>query len=105
MDVGEAPVGEGSDDGGDKLGKCEGGHESERGALHEEESVRTGNEDQRLGDDSNLQVDDHVQLPIVVVVSRGSGTVLKHRAELVVEEGCPDDDRNKSDTGRPKSAR
>ena len=95
MDVGEAPVGEGSDDGGDKLSKCEGSHESERGALHEEETVRPGNEDEGLRNDRNLEVDNRVQDTVVVVV-RLNSLILEVNTELVVEERGLDADSNKS---------
>lgn len=70
MNVGEAPVGISSDNGGDQLSNAEGTHEGERRTLHEEESVRTSDEDEGLRDDGNLEVHDHVKLGIVVV---GSG--------------------------------
>lgn len=70
-DVGEAPVAVRSDDAGDKLSQTEGEEKSSRGSLHEEEAVRSGHEDQGLGDDSHLQVNNHVKLRIVVVFRSG----------------------------------
>lgn len=58
MNLREAPVTVDSDDGRNELGNAEGTHESERGSLHEEEAVRTRDEDERLRDDRDLQVHD-----------------------------------------------
>lgn len=61
--------------------------------------MRTGNEDQSLGDDGNLKVDNHVQLVVIVINSLTGGSV-QADAELVLEERRVDDDSNKSDTVR-----
>lgn len=95
MDVSEAPVGVRGDDGGDELSDTEGTEQRERRALHEEETVRTGDEDQGLRDDGDLEVDDHVQLRVVVVDR--AGRVLEADTELVLEERSLDDDNNKDD--------
>ena len=95
MDVSEAPVTVDGDDRGHKLGETEGAEQSHRGALHEEETVRTSNEDEGLRDDRNLEVDDRVQDTVVVVV-RLDSLVLKVDTELVVEERGLDADSNKS---------
>lgn len=47
-DGSEAPVGVSGNDRRDDLGDNEGTHESERGSLHEEEAMRTSNEDKSL---------------------------------------------------------
>ena len=98
MDVSEAPVGVDSDDRRNELSQAEGEHEGVRRALHEEEAVRTGDEDERLRDDGDLEVDDRVQLPVVRVDGEGSR---KRNAELVLEEGRLLDDDDKRD---PESA-
>ena len=100
MNLGEAPVGVRSDDGRDELSKGEGEHEGERGTLHEEESMRTSDEDEGLGDDGNLEVHDHVKLRIVVVIDSGGSTVGESDTELVVEPSGTDDDGNKGDARR-----
>ena len=93
--VGELPVGVGSDDGRHELSDTESTEQCSRGTFHEEESMRTGDEDQSLGDDGNLEVDNHVDL-------RGVGTKLglavDSNAELVLEEvGL----HNDNDKGNP----
>jgi len=98
VDLGEAPVTEASDDGRDELSNTEGNHQGGRGTLHEEEAVRTGDEDESLGDDGDLEVDNHVELTIVGI-DRGSGKVLEGDTELVLEEvGLKD--HNDKDNGR-----
>ena len=49
-DLGEAPVAVGGDDRRDELGEAERQEEGDRGALHEEEAVRPGDEDEGLRD-------------------------------------------------------
>ena len=63
--VGEAPVSVRGDDGRDKLGNAEGDKQGGGGTLHEEESMRAGDKDEGLGDDCNLEVDDHVEHTVV----------------------------------------
>ena len=99
VDVGEAPVTVDGDDRGHKLGETEGAEQSHRGTLHEEETVRPSDEDERLRDDRNLEVDDRVQDTVVVVV-RLDSLVLEVNTELVVEERGLDADGNKSDPVR-----
>ena len=60
--------------------------------------MRTRDEDKCLGYNSNLEVDDHVQLEVVVV----DGLTLRRiegYSKLILEEGGVDDDRYKRDTG------
>ena len=104
VNVGEAPVGVGGDDGGDELGETERTHEGERGTLHEEEAVRTGDEDQSLGDHGDLEVDDHVEFTIVVVASSRRSTTLESDTELVVEPSGADDDSDESNPVKRVSA-
>ena len=96
LDVGEAPVSVAGNDGRDKLSKAECDDESSGGTFHEEEAVGTSDEDKSLGDDSDLEIGDHVQLRIVGL--DGVGT--ESDAELVLEEGCLLDDDDKGDTER-----
>lgn len=70
MDAGEAPVAITSNDGGNELSHTESAHKSERRAFHEEESVRPSDEDERLRDDGNLKVNDHVKLLVIGVQRR-----------------------------------
>ena len=98
LNVGEAPVAVGSDNRRDELGDAERAHESERRTLHEEESVRTRDEDERLRDDSDLEVDNRMKLAVVVVAGSRRRTAGERDAELVVEPGGTDDNRNESDT-------
>lgn len=95
--LGEAPVTVGSNDRRDKLSDTEGTEESERRTLHEEESVRTGDEDQSLGDDGDLEVDNHVQL-LIVVVDGLTRCVSESNTELVLEESGVEDDSNEGNT-------
>lgn len=96
VDLGEAPVSEASNDGGDKLGDTEGTHEGEGGAFHEEEAVRTGDEDECLGDDGDLEVDDHMDLGVVGLLGGAEGGS-ERDVELVLEEVGPEDDNNEDD--------
>ena len=100
VNLGEAPVGEASNDRRDELRNAEGTHERVRGTLHEEEAVRTGDEDKSLRDNGNLEVDDHVELRVVVVDAAGGRVELD--TELVLEERRLDDRDNKDN---PDSAR
>ena len=97
MNVGEAPVTVGGNDGRDKLRDAEGTHESERRALHEEPAVRTRDEDEGLRDDGDLEVDNHVELAVVVV---DGVAALEGNTELVLEERSLDDGANEGDTRR-----
>ena len=94
MDVSEAPVGVDGDDGRDELSQAEREHESVGRTLHEEEAVRTRDEDERLRDDGNLEVDDRVQLRVVRVDGEGRREA---DTELVLEEGRLLDDDDKGD--------
>ena len=59
--------------------------------------MRTSDEDESLRDDSDLEVDNHVQLTIVV----GDGEVgLESNAECVLEERGLDDGANEGNTKR-----
>ena len=93
LDVGEAPVTVHSDDRRNELRNAERTHESERRTLHEEEAVRTRDEDESLRDDGNLEVDDRVKLGVVVVDSLVS-TAGEGDAELVVEPSRADGNRH-----------
>ena len=88
MDLGEAPVGIGGDDGGDDLGDDE-GTEGSGGTLHEEEAMRT--------DDGNLEIDDHVELVVVDVLAAVCLSVRERDTELVLKKGSLDDDNDKGD--------
>lgn len=100
LDVGEAPVTVGGNDGRDELGDAESDDEGSRGALHEEETVGTGGEDQGLRDDGYLEVDNHVQL-WVVGIDREAREL---NAKGVLEEAGLLDDANEGDTRMNKSA-
>lgn len=65
--------------------------------------MRTGDENERLGDDGNLEVDNHVELGIVVFDGQ-AGCGVQVDAEGVLEEVGVDDDRNKGNTVRNPSA-
>ena len=95
----EAPVTVRGNDRRDKLSEAECSHESERWTLHEEPTVRTRDEDERLRNDSYLQIDDGVQFRIVVVASSGSSAVTEMNTELAVEPICSDAD---GDEGNPE---
>jgi hypothetical protein len=97
VDLSEAPVGVGGDDGGDDLSDDEGTEEGRRRTLHEEEAVRTGDEDECLRDDGNLEVHNHVELIVVDVLSAAGLSARERDTELVLEEGSLDDDNDKGD--------
>ena len=94
VNLSEAPVGVSSDDGRNELRNGEGTHESDRRTLHEEETMRTGDEDQSLRDDGDLEVDNHVELPVVVVARSRGSAVVERDTEFVVEPSGLDNDRN-----------
>lgn len=93
-DVGEAPVTVSGDDRRDQLSNSEGNQESSRGAFHEEEAVRTGDEDQSLRDDGNLEVDNHVELRVVGL----DGEFLERDTEPVLEESSLHDNDHQGDS-------
>jgi len=95
----EAPVGKSSNDRGDELRNAESTQESRRGALHEEESVRTSDEDEGLRDDGNLEVDNRVEL-IIVRVLLGTVFAVETHAKLVLEEVSLQDDDDEDDGGK-----
>ena len=97
LNLGEAPVAVRSNDGRDELGNAEGDDQGSGRPLHEEEPMRTGNEDQRLRDDGDLEIDDHVQLPVVRIGAGTEAAVRERDAELVFEEGRFDDDDDEDD--------
>ena len=67
LDVGETPISEAGDDRGYELRQKEGTHQCIRGTLHKEEPVGASNENERLRDNGNLEVDDRVKLLVIVV--------------------------------------
>lgn len=64
--------------------------------------MRTRDEDQSLRDDSDLQVDNHVQLR-VVVINAIADRFTKANAELALEERCFEDNANQGYTAKGKS--
>ena len=97
MNLREAPVTVRGNDRRHELSDAEGTHESERRALHEEETVRTRDEDEGLRDDGNLEVDDGVELR-VVVVGRLARTTGKGRTKRIGKPGSADNDRDEGDS-------
>jgi len=69
VDLGEAPVTETGNDGGDELGETERTHEGIRRSLSPGRTVRTGDKDKSLRDDGDLEVDDHVSSWVVGVLA------------------------------------
>ena len=96
-DVSEAPVSVSGDDRGNKLGDTEGKEQGDGGALHEEESVRTGDENESLGNDRNLKVDNHVEHAIVG--KWDTWPVLELDTKLALEEIGLQDDNDEDDGG------
>lgn len=99
MNLGETPVSEAGDNGRDELSDAEGNHQGSRGTFHEEEAMGTGDEDQGLRDDGNLEVDNHMELTIINI-DWGSRSVLEGNTKFVLEEVGLKDDDNKSDAAR-----
>ena len=95
--LGEAPVSVRGDDGGDELGDAEGNEQGRRRTFHEEEPMGTSDEDEGLGDDRNLQVDNHMEATII----SGFNTrrALELDAERILEELGLQDDDHKDDGG------
>lgn len=72
------------------MSQAESEEEGDGRTLHEEEGVGTGDEDKSLRDLSDLEVDDHVKLGVVVVGNVGN-------TELAREEGGVDNDTEEGD--------
>ena len=104
VDLSEAPVTVRGNDRRHELRDAERAHESERRTLHEEEAVRTRDEDECLRDDGHLEVDDRVELRVVVVVRRVLGTTREGNAEAVVEPVRANGDGNERDPSSRMSA-
>jgi len=94
LNIGEVPVTVSSNDGGDELSDAERNHQGNGRALHEEEAVGTGDEDKGLGNDGDLEVQDHVNVVVVDVV------VVTFNTELVLKEGGVPDDHEQGDSGK-----
>ena len=108
MNLGKAPVTESSNDGRHKLSETECNHEGNRRSLDPRRSVRSGDKDQSLGDDGDLEVNDRVHL---WVVGKGSaqfvharGTIDGH-TKLVLEERRLDDNDDEHDPENMNSVR
>ncbi len=95
LNVGETPVTEGGNNGGDELSQAEREHQSYGWSLSEAESVGSGDEDEGLGDDSDLEIDDHVDLWVV-------DTLVSSDVELALEEGSVVDDDEEDDAVKRK---
>lgn len=90
----EAPVAVRSNDRRNELRDAECAHKSERWTLHEEEPMRTRDEDESLRDDGDLEVDDGMELTVVVVECLDS-PARKSDTKLPVKEVRAYNDRNK----------
>jgi hypothetical protein len=84
-DLSEAPVSVSSNDGRDELSDTEGTKEGIGWHFHEEKSMGTSDEDERLGDDGHLEVDDHVDIGVVDVLGSTISSI-ETNAKLVFEE-------------------
>lgn len=93
FNISETPVGETGNDGGNQLSETEGKHQSDGWSLSPGWTVGTGDEDQSLGDDSDLEVDDHVETVIVNVLVCGD-------AKLALEEVGVVDNNEEDDSGQ-----
>ena len=94
LDLCEAPVCVYGNDRRNELRNAERAHESIRRSLHEEESVRTRNEDKGLRDNSDLEVDNRVELRVGNIDL--AWRVVEADTKLVLEERSlnNDDDKN-----------
>ena len=97
LNLSEAPVTVRGNDRRDELRKAERTEQSNRRTLHEEEAVRTSDEDEGLRDDGDLEVDDGVELGVVVVARSGDSAAREGDAELAVEPVSANADSNESD--------
>jgi hypothetical protein len=97
VDLREAPIAKASNNGGDQLSKAECKEQCRRRTFHKEEAVGPSDENQRLRDDGDLQVNDHVQLRIVVVLLTIPAIGQMH-LELPLEEGRLENDNDKHNT-------
>lgn len=103
VDLREAPVGISSNDGRNKLRNAEGSHESNGGTLHEEETMRTSNEDESLRDDGDLEVHDHMKLRIMRIDVASTVAVGQGDTKLVLEERGFHNDDDEDDAKNMKS--
>ena len=85
VNLGEGPVGVDSDERREELCEAKSTEERVRGHLHEEEAVRTCDEDECLRDDGHLEVDNHVQLWVVGVLGFGKRGI-EVNAKVILEE-------------------
>ena len=95
LDVSETPIGKAGDDRGHELCEAEGTHQRIRRTFHEEESMGASDEDERLRNNGDLEVDNCVQLFIIVVDLTRVGVQMD--VELALEEVRLEDHDNKDD--------
>ena len=91
----ETPITKARNDRRDELRDTERYDQSRRRTFHEEETMRTSDEDQSLRDDGNLEVYNHVQFG--VVGGDGENSV-QLDMESILEEGSLHDNDNQSNT-------
>ena len=72
-------------------------HQCKRRTLHEEKSVGTGDENEGLRDDCNLEVNYGMQLLVIVVDMATIGDTVEMGVELILEEVRLEDHDNKND--------
>jgi len=94
LELGEAPVSVGGNDRRNELRNTEGNNKGGRRPFHEEEAVRTGNENQGLRDHSHLEVDNRMKTGVVSCDRRR----VQLDAKLVLEEIGLEDDAHQGNT-------
>ena len=94
FDISETPVTKSCNDRRDKLCNAERNDKSRRRTFHEEETMRTGDENQSLRNNGDLKVYNHVQLGVV----RVNGEIgIQADTESSLKKGGTDDDNNQRD--------
>lgn len=78
-----------------KLSNAERNDQGDEGMFHEEEAVRTCDQDKRLRDDGNLQAYNGVKLRVVGIW--WESWYIEHDTEFVIEEACLQYDGNQRD--------
>jgi hypothetical protein len=102
VNLGESPVSVRGDERRNQLSNTEGAQQGEGRPLHEEKSMRTRDEDERLRDDCDLEINDHVQLRVGCDLH---GAASEADAEFILEEGRLYDDDDERNSEGFKSAR
>ena len=93
LDIGEVPVTETGDDGRYELSNTERRHERNGRSLSPRRTVRSSDKDEGLGNDGDLEVNDHVTVVVVDVLGVGCNSEFVLEEVGVVHDGEKGDGR------------